>query len=66
MTEGVHDSALDCMGMKFPLPILKTKKAVDDLNGGQVLKLIAAEPGSINDVFSRAKRTGNPWLSQTE
>ena len=51
------DSELDCRGLNCPLPILKTKKAVDGLSSGQVLKMLATDPGSVNDVQSWSKRT---------
>jgi tRNA 2-thiouridine synthesizing protein A len=57
------DLELDCKGMNCPLPILKTKKAIDTLTSGQVLKLIATDPGSVNDVNAWSRRTGNALLS---
>ena len=39
---------LDCRGMNCPLPILKTKKAIDTIDSGQVLRMTAADPGSID------------------
>lgn len=44
------DQTLDCSGMSCPMPILKTKKAVDSLQLGQVLKMIATDPGSTSDM----------------
>ncbi len=57
---------LDCKGMNCPLPILKTKKAVDSLNSGDILKMMATDPGSVNDMDSWAKRTGNEVIEHTE
>jgi tRNA 2-thiouridine synthesizing protein A len=57
---------LDCSGLNCPLPILKTKKAIDSLQSGEVLKMIATDPGSVNDMASWAKRTGNELVSHTE
>ena len=45
MTEAAFDTLLDCQGLNCPLPILKTKKAVDALSSGQVLKMLATDPG---------------------
>ena len=54
---------LDCRGMNCPLPILKTKKAVDEIASGEVLKMVATDPGSINDMNAWTKRTGHELLS---
>jgi len=48
------------------LPILKTKKAVETLKKGQILKVDTTDPGSKNDMNSWAKRTGNEILSVEE
>ena len=66
MGNGQFDSELDCQGLNCPLPILKTKKAIDGLNSGQTLKMMATDPGSVNDVRSWTKRTGNPLMDQSE
>ncbi len=60
------DQVLDAKGMNCPLPILKTKKAVETLTKGQVLKVETTDPGSKNDMNSWAKRTGNEILSVEE
>lgn len=60
------DQVLDCKGMSCPLPILKTKKAVENLKKGQVLKVEATDPGSKNDMNAWAKRTGNEILGVEE
>ena len=57
------DQVLDCSGLACPLPIIKTKKAVDGLATGQVLKLIATDPGSVPDVAAWTRRTGHMLLS---
>ena len=56
------DVELDCRGMSCPIPILKTKKAVDTMSSGQVLKMISTDPGSVKDVDSWSRRTGNDLL----
>jgi len=56
------DRELNCRGMACPLPILRAKKAIDQLASGQVLKLIATDPGSLNDVNAWSRRTGNDLL----
>lgn len=60
------DQVLDAKGLSCPLPILKTKKAIEALSKGQVLKVITTDPGSKNDMSSWAKRTGNEILSVEE
>lgn len=60
------DKELDARGLSCPLPILKTKKALNDLTSGQVLKVLATDPGSIKDMQAFATQTGNPLLSSAE
>ncbi len=60
------DQILDAKGMSCPLPILKTKKAVEALSKDQVLKVLTTDPGSKNDMASWAKRTGNEILKVEE
>jgi tRNA 2-thiouridine synthesizing protein A len=56
------DQVLDCSGLNCPLPVLKTKKAVDAMSSGQTLKMISTDPGSQNDINAWCKRTGNELL----
>jgi len=60
------DQVLDAKGLACPLPILKTKKAVESLSRDQVLKVETTDPGSKNDMASWAKRTGNEILKLEE
>ncbi|RMF84710.1 MAG: sulfurtransferase TusA family protein [Nitrospirae bacterium] len=61
------DQVLDCSGLNCPLPVLKTKKAVDAMQPGQILKMISTDPGSQNDITAWCKRTNNELLeSATE
>jgi tRNA 2-thiouridine synthesizing protein A len=60
------DQVLDAKGLSCPLPILKTKKAVEALSKDQVLKVETTDPGSKNDMASWAKRTGNEILKVEE
>lgn len=53
------DEVLDCSGLACPMPILKTKKAVDALAPGQILKMIATDPGSESDMDAWTNRTGH-------
>ena len=60
------DQVLDCSGMACPMPILKTKKAVDSLQIGQVLKMIATDPGSTSDMEAWTRRPVTSWLAQNK
>ncbi len=56
------DQELDCSGLACPMPILKTKKAIDTLQTGQVLKMIATDPGSLPDIQAWTSKTGHELL----
>ena len=60
------DKELDARGLSCPLPILKTKKSLNELTTGQVLKVVATDPGSVKDMQAFASQTGNPLLSSAE
>ena len=60
------DKDLDARGLNCPLPILRCKKALADLSAGQVLKIVATDPGSVKDFQAFAKQTGNELLSSAE
>jgi tRNA 2-thiouridine synthesizing protein A len=57
---------LDARGLKCPLPILKAKKALSDMNSGDVLRIIATDPGSARDFQAFARQTGNALLEQSQ
>jgi len=57
------DKELDARGLNCPLPILRTKKALTDMTTGQVLKIIATDPGAVKDFQAFAKQTGNELLA---
>jgi tRNA 2-thiouridine synthesizing protein A len=57
---------IDARGLNCPLPILKAKKALAELQSGQVLRLTATDPGSVRDFQAFAKQTGNALLSHTQ
>ncbi|MBC8321971.1 MAG: sulfurtransferase TusA family protein [Candidatus Marinimicrobia bacterium] len=65
MNDTAFDQELDCKGMNCPLPILKTKKQVDSMESGQILKMEATDPGSINDMNAWSRRTGHELLSHS-
>jgi tRNA 2-thiouridine synthesizing protein A len=60
------DKELDARGLSCPLPILKTKKALNELASGQVLKVIATDPGSVKDMQAFANQTGNALVESGE
>ncbi|MEE9904072.1 sulfurtransferase TusA family protein [Chlorobium sp.] len=59
MSEITANRTLDCSGMNCPLPILKTKKEIDQMQSGEVLKMISTDSGSANDMSSWSNRTGH-------
>ncbi|NCO66387.1 MAG: hypothetical protein COW32_09555 [Candidatus Aquicultor secundus] len=60
------DQVLDCKGDVCPMPILKTKRAMDSLTSGQVLEMVSTDPGSANDLLSWCERTGNAIVGKEE
>ncbi len=58
------DKELDTRGLNCPLPILKAKKALAELASGQMLKIVATDPGSVRDFQAFAKQTGNELVEQ--
>ena len=56
---------IDTRGMNCPLPILKAKKALADMNSGEVLKVVATDPGSTRDFQAFARQTGNELVEQS-
>jgi tRNA 2-thiouridine synthesizing protein A len=60
------DKELDARGLNCPLPILRTKKSLNEIESGHVLKVIATDPGSVKDFAAFAKQTGNELLTSTE
>ncbi|MBL8407742.1 MAG: sulfurtransferase TusA family protein [Candidatus Accumulibacter phosphatis] len=60
------DRELDVKGLNCPLPILRTKKALSEMSQGEVLHVLATDPGSLKDFEAFARQTGNELLSSTE
>ena len=56
---------LDTRGLNCPLPILKAKKVLAEMSSGDVLKVVATDPGSMRDFQAFARQTGNELLEQT-
>ena len=60
------DRELDVQGLKCPLPILRTKKSLSEMETGQVLRVLATDPGAAKDFQAFARQTGNQLLSASE
>ncbi len=60
------DQELDASGLNCPLPILRAKKAIAGLEAGQVLRIVATDPGSVKDFEAFAKQTGNELMESGE
>ena len=58
------DKELDTRGLNCPLPILKAKKALADMQSGEVLRVVATDPGSMRDFQAFARQTGNELVEQ--
>jgi len=57
---------LDTRGMNCPLPILKTRKALNTIDSGEILEVTASDPGSVKDIASFCEQTGNRLVSSNE
>jgi len=56
---------LDTRGLNCPLPILKAKKALAEMESGQLLKVVSTDPGSLRDFKAFARQTGNELMEQS-
>jgi len=57
---------LDAKGLACPMPIVKTKKAISDINSGEILEVHATDKGAKNDLTAWAKSGGHELLKDTE
>lgn len=62
----LFNKELDVRGMNCPVPILRSKKAIGEIASGQVLKVLATDPGSVKDMQAFANQTGNELLGSDE
>ncbi|MBI3177198.1 MAG: sulfurtransferase TusA family protein [Chloroflexi bacterium] len=62
MTTLQEDKLLDCSGMLCPVPVIKTSKAIKEMQVGQVLKMVSTDPGAPPDMVAWARQTGNELL----
>jgi tRNA 2-thiouridine synthesizing protein A len=60
------DREVDAKGLNCPLPVLRTKKALNDMTSGQVLRILATDPGSVRDFQAFCRQTGNELLQHSE
>lgn len=60
------DDELDATGLNCPLPILRAKKALNAMEAGKILRIIATDPGSVKDFEAFAKQTGNELMASSE
>ncbi len=60
------DREVDARGLNCPLPILRTKKALNDMASGQVLRILATDPASVRDFQAFARQTGNELVEHGE
>ncbi len=58
------DKNLDTRGLNCPLPILKAKKALSEMQSGQILRVVSTDAGSTRDFQAFAKQTGNELIEQ--
>lgn len=60
------DKEVDARGLNCPLPILRAKKALAEVESGKTVKVLATDPGSVKDFQAFARQTGNELLGQNE
>jgi tRNA 2-thiouridine synthesizing protein A len=60
------DRELDARGLNCPLPILRTKKTLNDMPSGAVLRILATDPGSVRDFQAFCRQTGHAMLASGE
>jgi tRNA 2-thiouridine synthesizing protein A len=68
MSEAINataDKLLDTKGLTCPLPVLRAKKAIKELSAGQVMKVLATDPGAVGDFAAFCQATGNEMLAST-
>jgi len=61
-----YDRELDVKGLNCPLPILRTKKTLAEMQSGQLLRVLATDPGSVKDFQAFARQTGNELMASGE
>ena len=64
MTDFDHE--LDACGLNCPLPVLRAKKTLDKMASGEILRIIATDPGSVEDMAALARQTGHELLESSQ
>lgn len=64
MSDTLVDREVDARGLSCPLPILRAKKALAELQSGQILKILCTDSGSVRDFQAFCRQTGNVLLRQ--
>ena len=62
----IVDREVDARGLNCPLPILRTKKVLNDMKSGQILRILATDPASLRDFQAFAKQTGHELVQHAE
>ncbi len=65
MDETKADQLLDCSGMLCPMPVVRTSQAIKTIEIGQVLEMVATDPGAPPDMEACARQTGHALLKQS-
>lgn len=66
MTRPTPDKVLDCTGMLCPIPVVKASKAIKELEIGQILQMIATDPGAPPDMQAWTRQTGHEMVDSYE
>lgn len=66
MQDYTVNKTIDCKGLSCPMPIVRTKKAIETIEPGEVLEVLATDPGSVADVKSWATRTGHQFVGTSQ
>jgi len=66
MESTLYTKELDARGLNCPLPILRTKKMLAEMQPGDVLRIVATDPGSTKDFLAFSKQTGNELLTSEQ
>lgn len=65
-SSGPHDAILDARGLMCPMPVLRAKKALRDVKEGNILQVLATDPGSVADMKAFCEMTGNRLVSSEQ
>ncbi|MCL1825470.1 MAG: sulfurtransferase TusA family protein [Betaproteobacteria bacterium] len=60
------DKEVDARGLNCPLPVLRLKKALSEVSGGRIVRVLATDPSSVKDFEAFTRQTGHELLQQTE